>query len=145
MSSVWHTVGPLWWASHGFWMRESALRLWSHRPPNNMLYSADYLGFPIRKTVQPEGVHALRPSYSRLLSRDRTPPVPLGSLNDIKAPCKWPDAGVWRECSHDPIPPNQHCSYCLCYSSIILFLLEYHKLKYFCCPQGENNSDNCGL
>lgn len=145
MNSVWHTVGPLWWASHGFWMRESALRPWSHRPPNNMLYSADYLGFPTRKPVQPEGVHALRPPYSRLLSRDRTPPVPLESLNDIKAPCKWPDAGIWRECSHDPNTPNQHCTHCLCHSSILLFLLEYHKSKYFRCPQGENNSDNYGL
>ena len=78
MNSVWHTVGSLWWASHGFWMRESVLRPWSHRPPNHMLYSADYLGF------QPEGVHALWPPYSRLLSRDRRSPVPLGSLNDIR-------------------------------------------------------------
>ena len=110
MNSVWPTVGSLWWASHGFWMRESALRPWSCRPPNHMLYSADYLGF------QPGGVHALWPPYSRLLSRPRRSPVPLGCLNDIKAPCEWPDAGIWRECSHDPIPPNQYCTYCLYHS-----------------------------
>lgn len=130
-----------WWASHRFWMRKSALRPWSQRLPNHKLHSADFLGFPIRKTVRPEGAHPLlapTPNFSAdmwlllsLWSLWVILRLHVNGLMQGQAAFEWSILKI-------RFPRfTQRYTYCPCHSSIIFFPLEYHKSKFFSCPQGE--------
>ena len=127
-------------ASHRFWMRESALRPWSQRPPNHKLHSADFPRFPIRKTVQPEGAHPLlapTPNFSAeiwlLLSLWGLWVILRLHVNGLmqgQAAFEWSILMI-------RFPRFiQHYTYCPCHSSIIFFPLNIINLNFFC-PQGE--------